>query len=166
MRDNTMYSDNHAFANGAGMGLFCGVTGGGHVRRALLYFNISAQLPAGAVVASARLTLHSTRTNSDVFTAVAVHRMLRAWGEGSSIAPGFGGSGAPATAADATWLYAFFGAEEAWTTPGGDFADIPAAITEAAPFGPVEFDLTEAVQVRHANFVVSLLYPAVLMTVF
>ena len=47
--------------------------------------------------------------------------MLADWGEGTSVAPGEEGDGAPATTNDATWRHRFFDTIF-WTTEGGDFS--------------------------------------------
>lgn len=101
------------------------------IRRGLISFDIAGNIPAGATVTSATLTLRNVRAfNGD--RTVELHRTLADWGEGTSTQSG--GSGAPATMGDATWLYRFFNAatpsaSPAWTTPGGDFsADATAAV--------------------------------------
>jgi hypothetical protein len=84
------------------------------------------------------LRLNLSRTiSTDV--DVALHRALRDWGEGTSTTGlGQGGSGAAATANDATWLHSFYDTVF-WSVPGGtsagansDFAATPSAVTTVA----------------------------------
>lgn len=103
------------------------------IRRALVYFDIAANVPAGATVDSVRLSMYFSRT-SGVGTAVNLHRVLKDWGEGTSSFSG--GQGAPATQNDATWLYTFYNltsptSSPAWTNPGGDFDATISASTYA-----------------------------------
>lgn len=122
-RDNTLYeSGTGALSNGSGPSLFAGNTAGGDLRRALLAFDLGS-LPAHAELTRVTLTLTLTKTNSSSGTqTMALRRVLRSWGEGSSNAGTPGGTGATAAAGDATWLHAV-ASTVFWTNPGGDFAD-------------------------------------------
>lgn len=132
-KDNTLYFDpTGSTSNGAGDFLFCGKTAGDAARRALLAFDVSAAVPAGAKIESAALTLHMSKTITSG-TAVGLHRVLADWGEGASNAPGEEGGGAPALPGDATWKHAFYDTA-LWTTLGGDFA-LSASDTQIV-FGP------------------------------
>ena len=108
-----------SLANGAGLYIFGGRTGqsSGSVRRALLAFDVAAQVPPGAKVTAVRLTLQMSQSNAGS-VAVSLHRVLADWGEGASSASG--GSGAPAASGDATWVHTFFELSF-WSSPGGDF---------------------------------------------
>ncbi len=93
------------------------------IRRALVYFEVAKNVPANATIDSVRLSLYFSRT-SGVGTNVDLHRVLKDWGEGTSMQGG--GQGATATQNDVTWLYTFNNvasptSSPAWTTPGGDF---------------------------------------------
>lgn len=126
VRDNTLYEDAAgSFSNGIGDHLFAGSTARRSVRRALLGFDIATQVPAGATVTGVSLTLHVSRTITGS-QAVALHRGLSEWGEGTSDAFGEEGTGAASTPNDATWIHTFFNTEF-WTTAGGDFAATPSA---------------------------------------
>jgi hypothetical protein len=126
VRDNTLYEDSAgSLSNGAGDHLFAGSTARGSVRRALLGFDVASRLPAGATVTGVSLTLHVSRTIAGS-RAVALHRALSSWGEGTSDAFGEEGLGAESTPNDATWIHTFFNTEF-WTTAGGDFAETPSA---------------------------------------
>ena len=125
-RDNTLFDDAAgSLSNGAGAYLFTGrtVQANGYLRRALLFFDVAAALPAGARVESAALTLTVTKSISPSPQNVGLHRALAGWGEGTSNAVCNGGNegcGAGAAAGDATWLHRRAPGER-WTAPGGDF---------------------------------------------
>jgi len=124
-QDTSIYSGtpgSQTLSDGAGPYLWLSVTAEGLNRRALVRFDVSA-IPAGSVVREARLSLYESRSRED--HVVSAHRLLRAWGEGTS-SGGSAGTGAPATPGDATWLRAVF-PDVAWTTPGGDFIAAPSA---------------------------------------
>jgi len=138
-KDNTLYDDgaSGALSNGLGVGVFSGVTNAGTVRRALLWFDLSA-LPAGAQVTAVTLQLRITQTIAGP-AATTLHRVLGAWGEGASGGVGAGGSGAPSADCDATWLHRYFPgaacADVRWQTPGGDFEANPSAAASAGNLG-------------------------------
>lgn len=119
-KDNTLFSTNGLTSNGAGDAVFSGRTGvlGGGVRqRAVLAFDVTGNLPADATVTSASLTLWLINAPFGSQTHT-LHRILADWGEGTS--SGFGGTGAPATPGDATWLHTFW-PDQFWANEGGDF---------------------------------------------
>jgi hypothetical protein len=130
MRDNTLIENaTGAYGNGANPGLFVGVVGTGTKRRALLRFDVAANVPAGARILSAALTVNVSRTTYGGNLDVKGHRVLQDWGEGTSSGAGGGGGGAPATPGDATWLHTFW-PTGFWNAPGGDFDSAPSlAIT-------------------------------------
>lgn len=120
-KDNTLYqSATGTTSNGVGEYFFAGKTGGGSVRRGLVAFNVAGNVPAGATITSAALTLHMSKTIA-MNQTVSLHRLLADWGEGTSNAGANEGAGAPAATGDATWLHRFYSATF-WTTQGGDFA--------------------------------------------
>ena len=109
-RDNTLFEDADGdTSSGAGTSFYSGTNSQPRARRALVRF---------------ALTLHVASAPDTVARSFALHRMTRDWGEGTSAAGG--GSGAPATAGDATWLFAFFPGTP-WAIPGGDFEATPSA---------------------------------------
>lgn len=127
VRDTSIF-DIGDTSNGAGAFLFAGRTGGrgaGTVMRSLLRFDL-ASIPAGSTITSVTLTLRLEQAGNTLSEAHALHRMLAAWDEGTSLAEG--GTGAPATAGDATWADRVFPGT-AWTTPGGDFVATPSGTT-------------------------------------
>ncbi len=146
--DNSLYQAPLGDAsNGAGTGLFVGMTSAGLIRRAVLRFDVAAALPAGARVIAAQLTVNvanAPNTNPEPMTG---HRLLQAWGEGTSVATAGGGNGGPATNGDATWLYRFYNvatptAAPTWTTPGGDFVATPSFAASMPPLGLVTTGVT------------------------
>ncbi len=124
-KDNTLYESNTgALSNGSGVYLFSGRTaaiGGQLVRRALLAFDVAANVPANATIQSVTLTLHLSKTHVLApSTATGLHRADADWGEGTSNAFAGEGQGATATMSDATWIHAINPSSN-WATPGGDF---------------------------------------------
>jgi hypothetical protein len=117
--DNTLFENaTGSISNGAGPTMFAGRNSQNLRRRAVLAFDLSS-IPAGSTVTAARLTLVSEQATA-TSTAFDLHRLTSVWGEGASNSGTPGGSGAPATAGDATWLHTFFNTST-WSTPGGDF---------------------------------------------
>ena len=135
---DVMILENDATRSGAIGDIRAGETNNALTRRSLLAFDVASQIPAGATVTSVRLELEVTATSgaAQADDIMAMHRVLADWGEGTSTHQG--GSGAPATPGDATWLDRFFGAGQTWTTPGGDFVPTPSA-TQFAPVGSGDF---------------------------
>lgn len=125
-KDNTLYQSAAGdLSNGAGSYFFAGTTAQESIRRGLIAFDVAAAVPAGSTILSAALRLHMSRTAAAA-EPVSVHRVLRDWGEGASIAFGEEGGGGPATPGDATWLHTFY-ADAFWTQTGGDFAESASA---------------------------------------
>ena len=97
--------------------------------RALLKFDIAAQLPAAAKITSASLTLEVTGqpVDGDTPTTFELRRVLRDWGEGnkSGASPSLGG---PATLGEANWTHRFAFTTNDWGEPGGligtDFSEV------------------------------------------
>ncbi|HUR79827.1 MAG TPA: DNRLRE domain-containing protein [Thermoanaerobaculia bacterium] len=129
-RDNTLYeSDSGSVSNGAGVHLFAGNTQSRSKRRALVMFDVAAQIPAGSLITRAVLTLHVSTTISGP-QPVTLHRVTSEWGEGTSNA-GFSrdGNGVPSQTNDATWIHRFFPSQQ-WITAGGDFDSTPLATAQ------------------------------------
>ncbi|MDP3937876.1 MAG: DNRLRE domain-containing protein [Deltaproteobacteria bacterium] len=118
-RDSTLIEQSEgALGNGAGPNFFAGRTSQsvGSLRRALIAFDVSAYLPAGAVVTGASLNLHASITTEGP-RDFGLYRVLSDWGEGASSTDG--GRGAPSEAGDATWIHTFYDTNY-WSTAGGD----------------------------------------------
>jgi len=128
-KDNTLYEYVPADgdrSNALGLHFFTGETGMGEVRRGVLAFDISAQIPPGSIITGVTLTLNMSMTPSANLRTTELHKLLADWGEGTSQASGGEGSGAPATTNDATWRHRFFDTIF-WTSEGGDFSDAVSA---------------------------------------
>ena len=144
-KDNTLYeSATGALSNGSGPGLFVGLNANAQPRRALLRFDVAANVPAGAAIVSAQLTVNVVQSNPMAPLAVTGHRVLQAWGEGASVAAGGGGGGAPALANDATWLHTM-SPSGFWTNAGGDFVPAASFSMQTPALGVVSSPRTELV---------------------
>jgi hypothetical protein len=137
-RDNSMYSDSGDLSNGAGEHLFAGrvgTMGGGALRRALLHFDVTEDIPAGSIVTSAVLEMTVTNSVSGNQTT-ALYLSTSDWGEGASDAGGPEGTGGPAETGDATWTHRFYDTD-LWGALGGDLAASPSAIAPSGSNGSV-----------------------------
>jgi len=132
-RDNTLIEDAAgAVSNGAGTSLFVGNSNLNLRRRAVLFFDIQAHVPADARIQSAGLRLNMNQAPEPSLTPISVHRLLINWGEGTSVSGG--GQGAPSTPDDATWLHRFF-PDSLWNSEGGDFESNPSATISVDDLG-------------------------------
>lgn len=108
-------------SNGGEAYTLSGRTQNGAHARALYRFDFS-RLPTNAIVSSAVLQLDCTRRSGEGMcvadVAFGLHRVLRAWGEGTNVATINPGQGSPASPGDATWSSAF-NPTNAWSAPGG-----------------------------------------------
>jgi hypothetical protein len=125
VQDATIFASWGGYGNGAGSHLFAGETRFYGSRRALLRFAAGDSLPAKCRVDSVVLRLYLDRSGGGL-VSLRLHRLTRAWGEGTSVSAG--GGGAPAEPGDATWSHAFF-ETVAWDVSGGDFVAAPSAAT-------------------------------------
>ena len=91
------------------------------LRRGVLAFDIAGNIPPGSMITAVSLSLNMSRTPTNTAYVMELHKLLADWGEGTSIAPGEEGDGAPATPNDATWRHRFFDTIF-WNTQGGDFS--------------------------------------------
>lgn len=118
-KDNTLFQDAQGdVSDGIGPSFFVGRTGQANVRRALVAFDVAAVLPVEAIVDSVELELFMSNAPNATSRTIAVHRVLKDWGEGASFSEK--GLGAPAEQGDATWLHSHFPNEQ-WAAEGGDF---------------------------------------------
>ncbi len=137
-KDNTLYeSHSGALSNGAGQFLFAGKTNIQEIRRALIAFDPAGAIPAGSTITSVTLTLNMSITIV-AGVPVSLHRAAADWGEGTSRALGFEGTGAPAEPGDATWAHTFFNTSF-WSQLGGDFSTVPSATTIVDQVGPYQW---------------------------
>lgn len=136
-KDNTLYEYDPAEgdnSNGAGFHFFAGETAMSELRRGVLAFDIAASIPPGSTITGVSLSLNMSRTPTNTVYLVELHKLLADWGEGTSVAPGEEGDGAPATPNDATWRHRFFDTIF-WTTEGGDFSATVSASQSVGPVG-------------------------------
>ncbi len=144
-KDNTLYESSAGeLSNGAGQHFFVGRTNQptNSIRRALIAFDIAGSIPPNATILTATLTLNMSQTTSTSHT-VSLHRVTADWGEGTSMATGNEGGGAPSTTGDATWLHRFFNTTF-WSSPGGDFVATPSAEASVGPLGTYTWGSTQA----------------------
>lgn len=119
-KDNSIYQQMTTNSNGRGEYLVAGVTGMNFINRALLYFRIKGNIPAGASVIQANLQMHLSNTSGTTGAINhSLHRLNQNWGESNSVA-GQPGRGTAAANGDATWLKNFFPHSD-WTAAGGSF---------------------------------------------
>lgn len=134
--DNTLYENaTGAVSNGAGSAMFAGrnAQSSNSRRRAVIRFDIAAALPVGATITGATLRLYQDSANNEL-RDVSMHRVLEAWGEGTSSGGSGGGSGAASTAGDATWIHSFFPGT-AWSTAGGAYSGASSAVASIGGTG-------------------------------
>ena len=123
-KDNTLYQYDPLDvdrSNALGFHFFAGETGMNELRRGVLAFDIAGNVPSGSTITAVSLSVNMSRTPTNTAYAVELHKLLADWGEGTSVAPGEEGDGAPATPNDATWRHRFFDTTF-WSTQGGDFS--------------------------------------------
>jgi hypothetical protein len=143
-KDNTLYQNTTGgISNGAGSYFFAGEvgeTGGSLIRRGVIAFDIAGNIPSGATINSATLSLHMSRGTSGAQT-VELHRLSADWGEGTSNA-GSPGQGTTATTDDATWVYRFYDTAS-WTNAGGDFVSTVSASKSVSGVGSYTWGSTD-----------------------
>jgi len=136
-KDNTLYQYDPAdgdTSNALGQHFFAGETAMSELRRGVLAFDLAGHIPAGATIIAVTLSMNMSRTPLDTARTIELHKLLADWGEGTSIAPGEEGDGAPATPGEATWRHRFFDMIF-WTNEGGDFFGTVSASQSAGPLG-------------------------------
>jgi YD repeat-containing protein len=88
-------------------------------RRGVLYFNVSAAIPAGVTITSVKLRLYLTGSISSQADSFALKRVTAIWGEGTSSVNN--GDGSAPSGGDATWVHRLY-PTPFWGTQGGDFS--------------------------------------------
>lgn len=109
-------------SNGGQAWLLAGTTQNFPKMRAVMQFDYAGLIPPDAIINAVQLLLEVTRQPRDGYNPApfGLHRMLRAWGEGTNIAlDNPGGMGAPAATNDATWNERFAHTGQTWGAPGG-----------------------------------------------
>jgi hypothetical protein len=128
-RDNTIYQSAPNNSAGGAAGIFVGTNAAASPRRGLITFDVAGNVPAGATITSAHMTMYLGTAASTFNTTIGLHRLNADWGEGAagSSNPSLsgGGNGFAAATGDATWNARFHSptTPTAWTAPGanGDF---------------------------------------------
>src|SRR6185503_8491870 len=131
---------------GANTDFIAGTTAGNagqpYRNRALLKFDIAGQIPTGATITSAGLTLLMVKRPSvPADSTFDLHRLLVSWGEGNKS----GSLGIQATTGEATWISRFALLPQ-WAAPGGkagtDFLTDTSASTFVSGLGSYTFATT------------------------
>jgi hypothetical protein len=139
-KDNTLYqTPDGSVSNGTGSHIFAGTTSSFQFRRALIAFDIAAQIPAGSTITHVTLVLHESQTVAGP-ELIELHRVTADWGQGSSNAGTTrDGIGSQAQTGDATWIHTFF-PDRRWTSAGGDFDAAADSVTAVNGFGVSTWD--------------------------
>jgi hypothetical protein len=119
--DTTLFQNIPGNNLGAEPTLISGSNANLKTNRALLKFDIAANLPPNATIQSVSLDLTVVKTLTPDAYSFSLHRVMRDWGEGTGVSPTSGtdgGSvGSPALNGEATWL-ARFHPDVLWSLPG------------------------------------------------
>src|SRR6266436_8686752 len=86
IKDNTLYEYDPAqgdHSNALGDHFFTGETAMGELRRGVLAFDITGNVPAGSTITGVTLSMHVSRVPNNTGRTVELHRLLAAWGEGT-----------------------------------------------------------------------------------
>src|SRR5438874_4566854 len=137
IKDNTLYEFDPAEgdrSNALGNHFFAGETAMGELRRGVLAFDIAGHIRPGSTIIAVTLSLNMSRTALSDPRTVELHKLIADWGEGTSMASGEEGDGAPATPNDATWRHRFFDTIF-WMTEGGDFSSVVTASQSVGAIG-------------------------------
>ncbi len=128
VKDNTIYGAGTTNSNALGESYAVGNSNTGALHRALMAFDISGNIPAGASINSVIMSFNvSASAPGAGVQPLFLHKATNNWGEGTSFTFSTG-VGVAATANDATWLHRFY-PSVSWTNPGGDFEITSSAVT-------------------------------------
>jgi hypothetical protein len=109
-------------------------------RRGLLRFDVASNVPAGATIDSASMSLFATTSNQTSQFTHDLFRVLVPWGEGMGVGLP---TGQPAATGDATWNSNQHNTSE-WNLPGAvagiDYALLPSSSQFIAASGPYAFN--------------------------
>jgi glucose/arabinose dehydrogenase len=128
VKDNTVFSESSSLSNALG-NIYAGETAEGALRRGLMAFDIAGNVPAGAVISSAQLTLNMNSASASGASNMSLFRLSESWGEGTS-GPSTG-MGAAATTGDATWGNRYYDPSTPtnWIVAGGTHTSTASATT-------------------------------------
>jgi hypothetical protein len=152
--DTTLLESNPLNNLGGLETLLVGNTEEGFRSRALLKFDVSSSIPAGASITQVNLFVAVVEPPSGggPDSNFALHRLLRDWGEGIKDAPDVG---SPATGGEATWLSRFH-PSTLWAEPGGqagaDYAEVPSSVVFVSGFDLYEFESSAALMADVQNW--------------
>jgi hypothetical protein len=108
-------------------------------RRSVIRFDVAGNVPAGATIDSAALSLFATTNNQTSHFTYDMFRVFVPWGEGIGVGLP---TGQPAAAGDATWNSNRHNVS-LWGVPGGasgtDYAAFPSSSQLIAASGPYSF---------------------------
>jgi hypothetical protein len=140
--DTTLFETTPTNNLGKVSSLAAGTTARSKRSRALIRFDLAGAVPSNAVITDATLTLSVVRapaSGGGVDSVFGLHRVLRAWVEGTKSAEA---NGSPATAGEATWL-ARGHPSNPWHQPGAaapvDFVPDPGSERMVGGLGDYEF---------------------------
>ena len=145
--DTTLFEFNPDYNLGGYSSLAAGATASltqGKKSRALMKFNIAANVPAGAVISKAvlHLTVVKTPGSGGTPSTFATYRVLVPWGEGTNA---LSATGLPAFSGDATWNHRLY-PSVAWADPGGaadsDYASSRSSSASIGALGIYDFENT------------------------
>ena len=120
--DATLYESSQGnIANSKGQYIFIGKTNNGDLRRTLIRFNLSTEIPSDATIDSVFLSLSMNKTQNAA-QDLRIYPVLGAWEEGSSDASANEGKGTSATEGDPTWTYRVY-PDTLWNNEGGDIGE-------------------------------------------
>src|SRR3954465_7801358 len=146
-KDNTLYEyvplDGDK-SNALGFHFFAGETGMNELRRGVLAFDIAGSVPPGSTITAVSLSVNMSRTPTSTAYVMELHKLLADWGEGTSVATGGEGDGAPATPNDATWRHRFFDTIF-WSAQGGDFSATVSASQMVGVVGQYTWSSTQMI---------------------
>jgi hypothetical protein len=153
-KDNTLYeSSTGALSNGIGSWFFSGQTNALELRRGIIAFDLSS-IPVDALVQGVSLILFMDQTFVPTARTIALHRVLRDWGEGTTDAEFGEGGGGPSTPGSVTWIHTFFDTSF-WVNEAGDFVATASAQTpvgaEGFPYEWTGHGLIQDVQAWEAD---------------
>jgi len=137
---STIFENQPENSIGRGPAVFVGGDSSGSPRRGLMDFNVAANIPAGATILSADLTMYlgmvagaDSGTPDATPRMIELHRIIGDWAHGPT---GFGvqvisgtDQGFPAVPPSPTWNDRRYQQNQPWATPGGDFSPTASATT-------------------------------------
>jgi len=119
--DNTLAEELPDNSSGTCDSIFAGTTDLDFARRALMWFDVGAQIPPGSTIDNVTLSMAVTRGSNHIDAIFSLHRVTTPWGEGTNgCGVRGGGQGEPAVTGSATWNDAE-ASVTSWGSAGGDF---------------------------------------------